>query len=176
MKKRWLWFCVIGNGQEIDYYLKQKALLTDSTVACAVQPKVCVLNQRYDHSAHWDQLRNQSIFKEAWGLAWCPVNPLSLLCSVSVAPSHSVAITVWAWTSGRSGQMLCSLCSVGPCTLTLDTPVCSTLGLFQGACHILSKLIIIRKLSAKELMLLNCDVGEDSWESLGLQGDPTSPS
>ena len=30
-----------------------------------------------------------------------------------------------------------------------------------------------RKLSAEELMLLNC--GEDSWESLGLQGDPTSP-
>ena len=28
---------------------------------------------------------------------------------------------------------------------------------------------------AKELMLLNCGVGEDSWESLGLQGDPTSP-
>ena len=25
-------------------------------------------------------------------------------------------------------------------------------------------------------MLLNCCVGEDSWESLGLQGDPTSPS
>ena len=29
---------------------------------------------------------------------------------------------------------------------------------------------------AKELMLLNHGVGEDSWESLGLQGDPTSPS
>ena len=28
-----------------------------------------------------------------------------------------------------------------------------------------------RRLSAKELMLLNCGVGEDSWESLGLQGD-----
>ena len=25
-------------------------------------------------------------------------------------------------------------------------------------------------------MLLNCGVGEDSWESLGVQGDPTSPS
>ena len=25
-----------------------------------------------------------------------------------------------------------------------------------------------------ELVLLNCGVGEDSWESLGLQGDPTS--
>ena len=32
-----------------------------------------------------------------------------------------------------------------------------------------------RKLSAKELLLLKCGVGEDSWESLGLQGDPTSP-
>ena len=32
------------------------------------------------------------------------------------------------------------------------------------------------KLSAEELMLLNCGVREDSWESLGLQGDPTSPS
>ena len=34
----------------------------------------------------------------------------------------------------------------------------------------------IRKLNAQELMLLNCGVGEDSWESLGLQGDPTSAS
>ena len=34
----------------------------------------------------------------------------------------------------------------------------------------------IKKLSAKELMILNCGVGEDSQESLGLQGDPTSAS
>ena len=33
-----------------------------------------------------------------------------------------------------------------------------------------------RKLSTEEMMLLNCDVGEDSWESLGLQRDLTSPS
>ena len=33
-----------------------------------------------------------------------------------------------------------------------------------------------RKLSAEELMFLNCGVGRDSWESLGLPGDPTSPS
>ena len=31
-------------------------------------------------------------------------------------------------------------------------------------------------LSTKELMLLNCGVGEGSWESLGLQGDSASPS
>ena len=29
-------------------------------------------------------------------------------------------------------------------------------------------------LSTEELMLLNCGVGEDPWESLGLQGDQTS--
>ena len=34
----------------------------------------------------------------------------------------------------------------------------------------------IRKLSTEELLLLNCGVGEDSRESLGLQGDPISPS
>ena len=34
----------------------------------------------------------------------------------------------------------------------------------------------VSKLNTEELMHLNCGVGEDSWESLGLQGDPTSPS
>ena len=34
----------------------------------------------------------------------------------------------------------------------------------------------IKKLSTKELILLNCGVGEYSWESLGLQGDQTSQS
>ena len=32
---------------------------------------------------------------------------------------------------------------------------------------------LYRKLITDELMLLNCGVGEDSCESLGLQGDPT---
>ena len=35
---------------------------------------------------------------------------------------------------------------------------------------------ILKELSAKELMLLNCGVGEDPRGSLGLQGDPTSQS
>ena len=33
-----------------------------------------------------------------------------------------------------------------------------------------------RKMSAEELMLLNGGIGEDSGESLGLQGHPTSLS
>ena len=34
----------------------------------------------------------------------------------------------------------------------------------------------IKKAELEELMLLSCGVGEDSQESLGLQGEPTSPS
>ena len=33
-----------------------------------------------------------------------------------------------------------------------------------------------RKVSAEESMLLKCGVGEDSWKSLGLRGDPTKKS
>ena len=51
----------------------------------------------------------------------------------------------------------------------------SRLWFFQWSCMDV-RVGLWRKLSAKELMLLNCGVGEDSWESLGLQGDPTSPS
>ena len=32
-----------------------------------------------------------------------------------------------------------------------------------------------KKAKCRKLMLLNCGVGEDSWESLGLQGVPTCP-
>ena len=33
----------------------------------------------------------------------------------------------------------------------------------------------VRKAEHEELIILNCGVGEDSCESVGLQGDPTSP-
>ena len=33
----------------------------------------------------------------------------------------------------------------------------------------------VKKAERWRIELLNCGVGEDSWESLGLQGDPTSP-
>ena len=51
----------------------------------------------------------------------------------------------------------------------------SRLWFFQWPCMDM-RVGLWRKLSIKELMLLNCGVGEDSWEPLGLQGDPTSPS
>ena len=33
----------------------------------------------------------------------------------------------------------------------------------------------VKKAEHRRTDVLNCGVGEDSWESLGLQGDPTSP-
>ena len=40
----------------------------------------------------------------------------------------------------------------------------------------MSELVHKKRLNVVELMLLNCGVGEDSWESLGLQEDQTSQS
>ena len=34
----------------------------------------------------------------------------------------------------------------------------------------------VKKAEHQRMMLLNCGVGEDSCESLGLQGDPSTPS
>ena len=60
--------------------------------------------------------------------------------------------------------------------ITLPTKsIWSRLWFFQWSCMDV-RVELWRKLSAEKLMLLNCSVGEDSWESLGLQGDPTSPS
>ena len=57
--------------------------------------------------------------------------------------------------------------------ITLPTKV-RLVKFFQWSCMDV-RVGLWRKLSAEKLMLLNCGVGEDSWESLGLQGDPTSP-
>ena len=51
----------------------------------------------------------------------------------------------------------------------------SKLPFFQWSCMDV-RVGLWRKLSAEELIVLDCGVGEDSWESLGLQGDSISPS
>ena len=43
---------------------------------------------------------------------------------------------------------------------------------YQGWNRLLAQVGCMRQ-ALEEEMLLNCDVGEDSWESPGLQGDPT---
>ena len=66
------------------------------------------------------------------------------------------------------------MCCLAICVITLSTKVCLVKAMvFPVVMYGCESWTV--KLSAEELMLLNCGV-EDSCESLGLQGDPTSPS
>ena len=58
--------------------------------------------------------------------------------------------------------------------ITLPTNVCLLKAMVFCSSHV--RVGPYRTQSTKELMLLNCGVGGDSQESLGLQRDPTSQS
>ena len=62
--------------------------------------------------------------------------------------------------------------------ITLPTKVCLVKAMVFSSCHVwMWELDCEESWAPKNwCFLLNCGVGEDSWESLGLQGDPTSPS
>ena len=60
--------------------------------------------------------------------------------------------------------------------ITLPTKVCLVKAMIFSSSHVWMWELDYKESCAEELMLLNCSVGEDSWESLGLQGDTTSPS
>ena len=60
--------------------------------------------------------------------------------------------------------------------ITLPTKVCLDKAMVFPVVMCRCESWTIKKAEHQELMFLNCGFGEDSWESLGLQGDPTSPS
>ena len=60
--------------------------------------------------------------------------------------------------------------------ITLPTKVCLVRAMVFPVIMYGCESWTIKKADAEELMLLNCNGGEDSWESLGLQGDQTSQS
>ena len=60
--------------------------------------------------------------------------------------------------------------------ITLPTKVCLVKAMVFPVVMYGCESWTIKKAECQELMLLNCGVGEDSCESLGVQGDPTSLS
>ena len=60
--------------------------------------------------------------------------------------------------------------------VTLPTKVCLVKAMVFPVVMYGCESWTVKKAELEELMLLNCGVGEDSCESFGLQGDPTSPS
>ena len=59
--------------------------------------------------------------------------------------------------------------------ITLPTKVCLVKAMVFSVVMYGCESWTVKKAEHRKLMLLNCGVGEDSSESLGLQGDPTSP-
>ena len=61
--------------------------------------------------------------------------------------------------------------------ITLPTKVCLVKAMVFSSGQVwMWELDYKESWALKNWCLVNCGVGEDSWESLGLQGDPTSPS
>ena len=60
--------------------------------------------------------------------------------------------------------------------ITLPTKVCLVKAIVFSSGHVWMWELDSKESWVEELMLLKCGIGEDSWESLGLQGDPTCPS
>ena len=69
-----------------------------------------------------------------------------------------------------------NLDSILKSNITLPTKVCLVKAIVFPVVMYGCESWTIKKAEHWRMMLLNCGVGEDSWESLGLQRDPTSPS
>ena len=100
----------------------------------------------------WKQC--QSLF---WG---APKSLRMVTAAMKLKDAYSLEEKLWpTWIAcWKAGTLLCQQRSVQ-----------SSLWFFQCSCTGV-RVGLWRKLSAEELMLLNCGVGEDSWEFLGLQG------
>ena len=60
--------------------------------------------------------------------------------------------------------------------ITLPTKICLVKAIFFLVINFGCESWTIKKLSTEQFLLLNCGAGEDSSESVGLQGDPISQS
>ena len=83
-----------------------------------------------------------------------------LIAAMKLKDAYSLEEKLWPW---EAETLFCQ-----------QSPSSQGYGFSSG--HVwMRELDLQRKLSAEELMPLNCGVGEDSWESLVLQGDPVHP-
>ena len=96
---------------------------------------------------------------------WAPKSLQMVIAATKLKDAYSLEEKLWpTWIAySKAETLLCWLRSVQ-----------SRLWFFPWSCMDV-RVGLWRRLSTKELMLLNCGVGEDSWESLGLQGNLTSP-
>ena len=104
-------------------------------------------------------------WKQCQTLFWGTPKSLQMVtAAMKLKDAYSLEEKLWStWIAySKAETLLCWLWSVY-----------SRLWFFLWSCMDV-RVGLWRGLSAEELMLLNCGVGEDSWESLGQEGDPTS--
>ena len=99
-------------------------------------------------------------------LGGVPKSLKMVIVAVKLKDAYSLEGKLWpTWIANLKAESL----------LSQQNSIKSRLWFMQWSCMDI-KVGQRRKLSAEKLRLLNSGVGEDSWESLVLQGDPTSPS
>ena len=74
------------------------------------------------------------------------------------------------------GRKLWSTCILKCRDITLPTKVCLVKAMVFPVVMYGCECWTLKKAEHQRIDVLNCGVGEDSWQSLGLQGDATSPS
>ena len=114
----------------------------------------------------------------------CKILPLGITLRCLSSPVFlsalvGVSISRAQWHSGE-WYKLCFWPSLWCCyfgDITLPTKVCLVKAIYGfSSGHVwMWELDYKESWALEELMPLNCGLREDSWESLGLQGDPTSP-
>ena len=102
----------------------------------------------------------------------------SLLLSFQreVSSKFMTAVTVHSDFGHRKESLSLLDCVLKSRDITLPTKVCIVKALVFPVVVYRCANWTMRRLSTKELMILNCGAGKVSSVSLGLQGDQTSPS
>ena len=104
-----------------------------------------------------------------------PSHPLSSPSPPTPNPSQHQGLFQWV-NSSHGRKFVTNLDSILKSRHSLSTKVCLVKAMISPVVLMHVTVGLWRRLSTEELMLLNCGVGEDSWESLGLQGDQTNQS
>ena len=123
----------------------------------------------------WKEHYDQPVAAAAKSLQSCPTLHNSMGCSLPGSSIHGIfqaRVLEWgaiAFSNDQPRQHV----KKQRCYFANKDPSSQSYGLFSS--HIWMWELNYKESWAEELMHLNCGVGEDSWESLGLQGDPTSP-
>ena len=129
---------------------------------------------------HWLQpLTIMSHCHDSWGEGGEKDRPC-YIWEASVTQTNAMALKSVAILLPGSGTCLTEIWNTLDMNPSFTTSSSVALNKFPNSINLSAffcnmRIIFWGCIQSIQLMLLNTHVGEDTWESLGLQGDPTSP-